>query len=568
MSGDAQLLAELTRATARLSQGDGRAALSALLRAWRIAHQPEIGDLVVEASPQVESTPVSLVGHKSFTEAFHARALSATDADIGALLQFVRGNVSRTPGFSLLAVELAERHPPDPRVADMLLELIDSPPFRRSHPSLYRRIFQALTHIDDPRAKQRILDLADSYRGTRRTAPFGHPGLRELHACADHFELRKEAPPLPDAAAALCSRLREHLAGSRERRRRTRAEGAELLLAIYADPSNTEARLIYADFLQELGDPRGELIALQCAREAEPAAQPTRRERDLIKTYGRLWMGAIEPVVLKSGFAYRRGFLGVCRYKAELVEHRQLVERPEWSTVEALDVAAHIYATGAAPLLLSQHMNALRRVVGLSLHDLEILDAHPDSLPWTHIGVRSWSATRLPLQTLPALSELDLTGAFLNQYDASWAHDRIDVLLGQPLIQRLEALALPASPPTWRSWLQAASEYCPRLQRLDLYEHRHERQLGDGLKPEYSGWKVSFQRATPGQPLDRVVASHGSRPDADPTRYLRHGLRRLDPGDLRELRIEVAPRTRLTPEQHAGLKATAEKLELQRCELP
>ena len=37
---------------------------------------------------------------------------------------------------------------------------------------------------------------------------------------------------------------------------------------IYAEPDNDDARLVYADYLQERGDPRGEFIALQYARDA------------------------------------------------------------------------------------------------------------------------------------------------------------------------------------------------------------------------------------------------------------------------------------------------------------
>ena len=43
---------------------------------------------------------------------------------------------------------------------------------------------------------------------------------------------------------------------------------AELLAAIIADPDNRAARQVYADLLQQEGDPRGEFIATQLARSA------------------------------------------------------------------------------------------------------------------------------------------------------------------------------------------------------------------------------------------------------------------------------------------------------------
>ncbi|MBS1122069.1 MAG: hypothetical protein H6Q90_4297 [Deltaproteobacteria bacterium] len=53
-------------------------------------------------------------------------------------------------------------------------------------------------------------------------------------------------------------------------------EQADALEARIADdPADAEAWMVYADLLQKLGDPLGELIALQRAAEAERAASPT-----------------------------------------------------------------------------------------------------------------------------------------------------------------------------------------------------------------------------------------------------------------------------------------------------
>jgi len=38
------------------------------------------------------------------------------------------------------------------------------------------------------------------------------------------------------------------------------------LQAILDDPDNDDLRLVYADWLEERGDPRGEFIRLQCAK--------------------------------------------------------------------------------------------------------------------------------------------------------------------------------------------------------------------------------------------------------------------------------------------------------------
>ncbi len=74
---------------------------------------------------------------------------------------------------------------------------------------------------------------------------------------------------------------------------------ADLLAAIAARPDDDEPRLLYADVLLERGDPRGELIAVQCARTAaERAAAPgsgadrsalRRREAELLAAHEERW---------------------------------------------------------------------------------------------------------------------------------------------------------------------------------------------------------------------------------------------------------------------------------------
>ncbi|MBA2541405.1 MAG: TIGR02996 domain-containing protein [Deltaproteobacteria bacterium] len=48
---------------------------------------------------------------------------------------------------------------------------------------------------------------------------------------------------------------------------------AELFAAVYASPDDDGPRSVLADLLQEQGDPRGEFIALQLAREEDPARE-------------------------------------------------------------------------------------------------------------------------------------------------------------------------------------------------------------------------------------------------------------------------------------------------------
>lgn len=63
---------------------------------------------------------------------------------------------------------------------------------------------------------------------------------------------------------------------------------AELLEAIWQRPNEDAPRLVYADWLHERGDPRGEFIHLQCAS-TKRTAELGERERSLERAHSREW---------------------------------------------------------------------------------------------------------------------------------------------------------------------------------------------------------------------------------------------------------------------------------------
>jgi uncharacterized protein (TIGR02996 family) len=84
---------------------------------------------------------------------------------------------------------------------------------------------------------------------------------------------------------------------------------APLFEAVHADPRDVAARAILADALQEIGDPRGEFIALQLGDDAGPYDLPrARRARQLLRAGQTGWMGAdLAAISVKPVF--RAGFL-------------------------------------------------------------------------------------------------------------------------------------------------------------------------------------------------------------------------------------------------------------------
>jgi uncharacterized protein (TIGR02996 family) len=81
------------------------------------------------------------------------------------------------------------------------------------------------------------------------------------------------------------------------------AEGLERELA--ADPSDLSKARVYADFLVEKSDPRGEFMQVQIALEDESLSKAARadlkkREADLLKKYEKDWLGPLAAVTVDA----------------------------------------------------------------------------------------------------------------------------------------------------------------------------------------------------------------------------------------------------------------------------
>jgi uncharacterized protein (TIGR02996 family) len=90
---------------------------------------------------------------------------------------------------------------------------------------------------------------------------------------------------------------------------------AALLRTIRDAPDDDTARLVYADFVEEEGDPaRGEFIRVQIALANTPADDPTRktleeRERELLDEHQSRWLGVPTNTDGLSEWRFARGFV-------------------------------------------------------------------------------------------------------------------------------------------------------------------------------------------------------------------------------------------------------------------
>jgi uncharacterized protein (TIGR02996 family) len=204
-------------------------------------------------------------------------------------------------------------------------------------------------------------------------------------------------------------------------------EDPGLLAAILDSPEDDALHLVYADWLEEHGDPdRAELIRLQCElaplREQWklPAAQSrrrtalTKREQNLLAAHRSTWLeplASIAPQIDEAEF--RRGFL----WKLRL--------------------------TGIG--VSDQHLAALRAVPELEVLDLEnssVTDAglaHLRSLDnLRHLILSGTSVTVAGLAPLRELKKLVLV------YNCDWGNDRNSELEGFKAARNRHFLCLPA----------------------------------------------------------------------------------------------------------------------------
>lgn len=139
---------------------------------------------------------------------------------------------------------------------------------------------------------------------------------------------------------------------------------ASLLAECAARPDDDAPRRIWAD---AVGGERGELVALQCGREALPRAEliwRNRRERELLAAHGLAWSG-------------------LARYATRVRYHRGFVDAIEVTAETLLGYAAEIFE--AAPLLTGLTLTGLAqddlaRIVELEgferIRALELADRH------------------------------------------------------------------------------------------------------------------------------------------------------------------------------------------------
>jgi uncharacterized protein (TIGR02996 family) len=248
------------------------------------------------------------------------------------------------------------------------------------------------------------------------------------------------------------------------------------LQAILEEPDNDDVRLIYADWLQEQGDPRGEFIHLQVRRARRPAGEPvpeaeSKREQQLREDHQREWVGELHGIVARCDF--ERGFVAsVALTASRFLQHAERIFRlaPLVRHARLSDVTASLAALVDCPYLgrlasLDVERNNLRDRGVIALAG----SAHVANLTVLKLGQNSIAVDGAEaLARSPHLTRLTWLKLGLNRIGTAGA----GALASSATLERLERLDLDENGlGTAGTEALATGTQLPRLSMLNLWRN-------------------------------------------------------------------------------------------------
>jgi uncharacterized protein (TIGR02996 family) len=536
-------LSVLEAASKLLVQGEDEKALEVLVEGWREGRATALAELIDQFAARLSSKlpPVNGAGATSDRQAWLQVAEDQRQATLPRLFEVL----PRTTGpHAAERIEALAQWPVSPLISSALAKWFEHPPFDgKARGRCFPRALEILEAHRDPRTVAVLKKLAEPANRSKTIRVLGLSSWKPLRALVKRAEDWAPAPTPSAAELAMLQSLRARFAPAAVAKPAVSLEA--FYAAVYAQPEDETARLILADVLQEAGDPRGEFIALQLAR-AAAGGRPSKREKELVETWGRDWLGALNPALMRQGIVFERGFLAHCSYNGD--PSVQLVERPEWATVTHLEVAHaakyvaraqdEIFGDGmgerAEPqpmggtrrLLLGPALKALRHVSGVgSQVDLRAITEAGWPLPWESLSLRLWSldhATQALCANapLPSLTRLGLFADYptpLRGLD----EDEVARILQGPLGRSLRHLELGMSPPMFGMMIDFAGTkgltsiaIHPTSRELSLRFDVASRSVVIDFEPHtIEGMEaiVSAMRSVRRGTVDRVLLNAGSR---------------------------------------------------------
>jgi uncharacterized protein (TIGR02996 family) len=376
----------LAQASDAVDRQDLRATLEALLAAWRDRRSPAIADVIDLVSESLAAAQPKIEGKTR--AAFQARWLEVASHDDAAELGPLLAVLEQEPCTMIRdRIDRLAVRPEDPRISRALVAFLARKPCPcTSTPNapMWTQIWKLVTALRDVRARAALEEQAAWSRSDAFAELVRTRAMRALAALV-------EPAALSAADESLLARIAKQVSSVAPTMTAAPAStnDDELLQRIYDAPDDDAPRLVYADVLAGRGDPRGELITLQCQPAAKPKSRAQlQREKALIREHGRRWLGALEPVIGKDGLVYERGFVAACQLAFKTKTQRaQLLRHPEWATVR------HLGRPEAALLAPPSALRSLCELDGVTTRLLdELAGVSLPAIRWTRIFLEEGEA--------------------------------------------------------------------------------------------------------------------------------------------------------------------------------
>ena len=449
----------LQEALDAVTDGQYREALRPLLRAWRIQPSEPLANAVAAVSARSTLGYLPPTGKTAAKRnaAWLSAAVEGDPTQVAILVETLletRGSRQTMERLEALLV-----HGPDPRLSAKVASILESPPYNASvsrTTSFWKRLFEMLPELGDPLLLGLGERLPPTWAADQTLSERERETLqRRLRKAAPKLEARFPggAPKPSPKAVRICTAIVKGLGEPLRSAVQDQRTQTDLLADVYTRPWDDAPRLVYADWLLERGDPRGEFITLQfqAMEGALPRAQAGRM-KDLLAEFGDLWLGELAPLVQKKGRVFQRGFLHKCRAHG-------IDDNPAWSTVCSIQAALpQSDSTRLSSLRTFLDIHTIKPLAeltkALAVEELQWNGPYRDWQSW-----REWGAKEIELfrqiRVLPALRKLWMLGAdswigLKNQHGVT--PDQLEWLWESAAGQNLEELILPGRFDTLVDW--------------------------------------------------------------------------------------------------------------------
>jgi len=206
---------------------------------------------------------------------------------------------------------------------------------------------------------------------------------------------------------------------------------------VLADPNCDDPRRVYADWLSERGDPRGEFIAVQCELARKFDFQLAVREQQLRRTHGAQWLAELGLAACRQPprATFRRGFVEQLELGIGDVAQLDVARVPLRSLVITGVRNGNVRKLAALPAIptlvtLGLRDARLNAKAQRSLADIELITTTAEL---ALLGGEMTDSSELAAVELPALRSLHLGGVKVRN---------LDVLAGAAWMSRLRSLRI------------------------------------------------------------------------------------------------------------------------------